>query len=396
MNMAAAGAVELLKQLIGIPSVNPEHTQDARIAGEERLSCFLAGYLEEQGFEVTWQDRETGRPNLVASYGPEQAPCTLLLEAHMDTVGVDGVPGHPFQARIEGGRLYGRGACDCKGPMAAGLAALTADALEALVGKGYRVLFAAVMGEETGNTGAMRLVQQGLRADRAIVLEPTDLSIVHAHKGALWFEVHVAGRAAHGANPEQGVNAILGMARLLDRILLRHQEDRRRLHHETLGPPTLSVGQIHGGVAVNVVPDHCMMRIDRRTLPGEDGSEILEGVEAELDALLREGLLLGGELKVLKEGPPFHTDENSELVQALGRACERAGRPARRAGSGWYSDAGPLSTVCPEVVAFGPGSIRQAHTSDEFIELESLHAGTVILSELCRELKPADAGREGA
>ena len=393
--MAAADTVELLEQLIGIPSVSPEHTPDARIAGEDRLACFLAGYLEEQGFAVSWQDRDSGRPNLLGSYGPGDAPATLLFEAHMDTVGVTGMA-DPFRPRIANGRVHGRGACDCKGPMAAGLVALSPDALDGLVGKGYRVVFAAVMGEETGNAGAIRLVEQGLRADRAVILEPTELEIVHAHKGALWFDVEVKGRAAHGSNPERGVNAILGMARLLERVQKHHEADRARLNHERLGPPTLSVGQIRGGTAVNIVPDECCARLDRRTLPGELGAEILAGVRAELDGLVREGLLLGGEVKVIKEGPPFHTDEASELVRALGRACERAGLPARLAGSGWYSDAGPLSTACPEVVVFGPGSIGQAHTCDEYIEVESLRRGAAVLSALCRELAPARAVRKDA
>ncbi|MBP7829634.1 MAG: ArgE/DapE family deacylase [Kiritimatiellae bacterium] len=391
--MAAADTVELLKQLIAIPSVNPEHTADARVAGEERLACFLAGYLEEQGFAVSWQDRDTGRPNLLASFGPEDASATLLFEAHMDTVGVEGMA-DPFRARVENGRVHGRGACDCKGPMAAGLAALTPANLDALAGKGYRVLYAAVMGEETGNAGAIRLAQQGLRADRAIVLEPTELAIVHAHKGALWFDVEVRGLSAHGSNPERGVNAILGMARLLERIQQRHELDRARLTHERLGPPTLSVGQIRGGIAVNVVPEHCVARLDRRTLPEEKSADILAGVQAELDGLVREGLLLGGEVKVIKDNPPFHTDEDSELVRALDRACRKAGAPGRHAGTGWYSDAGPLSTGCPEVVVFGPGSIGQAHTADEYIELESLRAGVAALAELCRELPPAGAGRK--
>lgn len=382
--MAAMDAVEWLAQLVQIPSVNPAHTDDAGIAGEKRLADFLAGHLKAIGFDVACEEPEHGRPNLLASYGSDQSRQTLLLEAHLDTVGVSGMRVDPFRLGRAEGRLHGRGACDCKGPMAAALAALHPPALAALNRAGWRILFAAVMGEETGNVGAERLVARGARADLAIVLEPTDLAIVHAHKGALWFEVDVHGRAAHGSNPQQGVNAILGMMHALDRIQRRCEESPVR--DALLGGPSLTVGQIRGGTAVNVVPDRCTARLDRRTLPGEDTAKILADVRAELETLGQEGKLLGYDLRVLKDGPPFHTRPDGQLVRALCAACEACGIPPRLAGAGWYSDAGPLSAVCREIVVFGPGRMQQAHTADEFIEEQSLLNGCTILTVFLNRL----------
>lgn len=384
--MAEKELVELLGQLVAIPSVNPECTDDASIAGEGRLADFLAGLLEGLGFRITWHDRASGRPNLVAFHGPGKPRRTLLLASHLDTVGVTGMTRPPFEAQVEGGRLYARGACDTKGPMAAALHAFSHETLEALAAAGYGVMFAAVMGEETGNVGAARLARSGLRVDQVIVLEPTELAVIHAHKGALWFEVEVRGTAAHGSNPEHGVNAIVGMAEVLRVLQEQIKADQQARRNPLLGSPSLSVGAIRGGSAVNVVPDRCVIQVDRRTLPEEDHQQIIERVRAGLVQLEREGRILSHQVRIMKAGAPFQTSASSRLVEALKTACTRAGVKPRTEGAAWYSDAGPLSDICSEIVVFGPGSIQQAHTADEYIDLGSLQAGCEVIRRLLRQL----------
>lgn len=377
--MVERSLAELLSELIRIPSVNPDDTDDARIAGEMRVAEFVAAFLEARGFSVDWQERESGRPNVIGSYGDERAKRTVLFEAHLDTVGVDGMTRPPFEPCVEGGRLYGRGACDDKGPMAAALHALTPRILDAAAARGTRMVFVGAMGEEKGNIGAEKLAGRGFRADHAVILEPTDLAIVHAHKGALWFELEVRGKAGHGSNPALGVNAITAMADVI-RFLHEATEGAARVCADgALGKPTVSIGGIRGGGSVNIVPDRCVIQVDRRVVPEENRAEILERIRGRLDQMTSEGRITGHEIRVLKAGEPFRTSVSSRLVEVLGAACNECGVTPRTEGAAWYSDAGALSKVCREIVVFGPGSIRQAHTADEFIELDELERGSKIL-----------------
>ncbi|MBN1269090.1 MAG: M20 family metallopeptidase [Kiritimatiellae bacterium] len=389
--MTDQGLIKLLSELVAIPSVNPRITDDGSIAGEGRMADFFAGYLERLGFAVTREFCEPGRPNVIAVRGPERPRRTLLLESHLDTVGVAGMSGAPFASRVERGRLYGRGACDTKGPMAAALWALAHTDLDALSRAGWRLIYAGTMGEETGNEGAEALAASGLRADEAVILEPTELAIIHAHKGALWFRVTVKGRAAHGSNPGRGLNAIEGMESVI--ALLREQVEReaRGLAGHTLGEPTLNIGVIRGGEAVNIVPAECSIEVDRRTLPGEDSEAVLARVRAGLQGLVAAGTIAGFEVAVMKNGRPFATRSDSSLVGRLKKSCEMSGQGSKLDGVAWYSNAGALAGVCAELVVFGPGSIVQAHTADEYIDLASLQGGAEALRRFF-ELTIADFG----
>ncbi len=382
--MADKELVNLLAQLVAIPSVNPHITTDAGIAGEAKLADFLAGYLEGLGFHIRLDDVEPGRPNLVARFGPSRPKRTLLFESHLDTVGVAGMSGRPFVARVRNGRLHGRGACDTKGPMAAALRAFSPRVLERLAGEGWQVVFAGAMGEENGNVGAMRLVKDRVRADMAVILEPTELAVIHAHKGALWVKVAGRGRAAHGSNPDRGINAVTGMVRFME--LFRSRLERKPARDPRLGRMTLNVGSMRGGTAVNIVPDACEMELDVRTLPGGDQRRLVAAMKSDLERVKREGGLTSFGIRVMKAGIPFQTSANSELVRRLKAACRTAGVTPKMEGAAWYSDAGPLSACCSQIVVFGPGSIAQAHTADEFIDLNSLQAGCSILREFLSAL----------
>lgn len=374
-----AKVVDCLQQLVALPSVNPEHTQDSAIANEFRVAEFLASHLSEKGFQIEWDRAIAERPNLIASFGPDHPTRTLLLEAHTDTVGVDGMAIPPFEPRVENGRLHGRGACDTKGPMAAALCALSTDRLERLAAAGVRILFIGAFGEEKGNIGAERLVEQGVGADAAIILEPTDLHVVHAHKGALWVELTLSGELAHSSEPAKGLNAINAMADLLRWLQARIAADCEQQGDAALGSPTLNVGRIEGGLAINIVPHHCRVEIDRRIVPGESPDDVLQPLEQHLENMKLDGRIRAYTLKVIKAGMPFITDPQAPLVRKLTQAIEKAGRLAEVTTAAWYSDAGPFGKTCKEVVVFGPGSIAQAHTKDEYIEIEELVAGQRVL-----------------
>ncbi len=388
LNMTASeqiepGLLELLQLIVRIPSVNPMDEDDPEVCGESRMGSFFAAYLRVRGFRVEEQDVEPGRPNVVGTIGPEDASRTLLVEAHLDTVSVRGMTVPPFAAEVRDGRLYGRGACDMKGPMAAFLWTLQPDLLSAIAASGKRLVVVGAMGEEQGCEGIQVLVDGGrLSADEALVLEPTELNIVHAHKGAFWVRVHVEGRSGHGSNPAGGISAIAGMTRFIER--LEKSIEDLPIESSVLGRPTLNVGKIVGGSGVNLVPGTCTIEIDRRTLPSENHAEILEGMRAELEALKTEGRITGFEIEAIKDSRAYQTATESGLIHRLSEACSDQGVTPRCAGTAWYSDAGPLAQVCSETVVFGPGSIKQAHTPDEYIDLVELQKGADILAAFLR------------
>lgn len=372
--------VQLARKLVSIPSVNPVLADDPSISGEHRMAEYLAEYLRQRGFRVDFHESMRGRPNVVGTYGPSSPKRRIIIEAHLDTQGIHGMTVPPFEGVIQDGRLYGRGACDMKGPMAAALVNLNAANLQALSSAGVQLVFIGAIGEETGNLGALELVDEGIGADEILVLEPTDLHIVHAHKGAFWFEVEVLGLAAHGSNPDKGLSAIQGMSRVID--LIYRQTAEVALRNELLGRATVNVGIIRGGTSINIVPERCVIEVDRRTLPGERSDEIIARVRAGIQELVAAGHIRGGDVRRIKEGVPFATTADSPLVRRLGRACADHRVDAVTEGAAWYSDAGPFSRTCRDVAVFGPGSIRQAHTADEFIEIAELIRGADILHSL--------------
>lgn len=378
---------DLLRDLIAIPSVNPELDGEESRRGERRLVEWLEPWFAARGFRTRRIEATPGRPNLTATAGPDDAPRTMLFESHLDTVGVDGFQGDPFAMRDDGGRLYGRGACDTKGPLAAFLAALDDDTLAAVSAAGVRLVWLGAIGEETGNLGAEEAAAAGIRADECIVLEPTEGRIVHAHKGACWFRAATRGRAAHGSDPARGDNAILKMPAVWRAIEASVAAAAEAFTHPDLGPPTVSLGTIRGGTGINIVPDRCEIQVDRRFLPGESCDGILKDLHRRLADVPG-----GVEIRLVKEGRAFHTDAQAALPRRLGAALAAAGVEPACETAAWCSDAGVLAPVCGQTVVWGPGSIAQAHTADEFIERDSLQAGTETLRRFLRHLASEPAG----
>jgi len=379
-----ADLIQLTQDLVGIPSINPILSDDPDLRGEHRMAEFLGQRLQKAGFSVSLPGNIPGRPNVMAKMGLSRPSRRLIIEGHLDTQGIHGMIVPPFEGRIEGGRIYGRGACDMKGPMAAALVNLTPTRLQQYADAGVELVFIGAVGEETGNLGAIELASSGVGADEILVLEPTDLHIVHAHKGAFWFEVEIQGLAAHGSNPSKGLNAIKAMTPVIEAI--EEQVSKSDCASKLLGRPTVNIGTIRGGSSVNIVPDRCVIQVDRRTTPGEQGSGILNSIRASLEVMVSRGIFKGFELRTIKEGVPFETGADTSLVRRLSAACEESGVKAVTEGAAWYSDAGPFSKTCREVAVFGPGSIAQAHTADEFIEIAELIKGAHIIDRFLDRL----------
>lgn len=379
--MNKCDVVSILREIVAIPSVNPALTGEPRWQGEARLADWLEEWFHQRGIRTQRVGATPGRPNLLVISGADGATKRILFESHLDTIGVEGFQGDPFDLRAENGRLYGRGACDTKGPLAAFLAVLDSEVLEALAEAGIQLLWLGAIGEETGNLGAEEAVAAGVRADKCIVLEPTGLGIIHAHKGACWFTAATTGRAAHASDPALGDNAILKMPAVWKILEEEVEEAAGHYAGHPLGRPTVSVGTIHGGTATNVVPDSCVIQVDRRLMPGETAEKVL----ADLNRRLA-GIPGGVKISLLKEGLPFHTEATAPLVEQWKQALVAAGVNPVLGGAAWCSDAGVLAQVCRETIVWGPGAIAQAHTTDEYITEGELVLAAKVIRQFLRDV----------
>ena len=369
----------LLRELIALPSVNPAFlpANDSR-AGEQRVADFLAATAAPAGLDVELHEVFPGRSNLLARLAAaRKARQRILLAPHLDTVGGDA--SEIFDPRERDGRLYGRGACDTKGSIAAMLCALIELAASPRRPGHTEIVFAGLVDEENGQLGSRALVAKGFKADLAIVGEPTRLQVATAHKGDLWLQLETRGKAAHGAQPELGRNAVHEMARIVDLFETTYAASLRQRRHSLLGSPTVSVGTIDGGSQPNIVPDQCRISIDRRTIPGETAA----GVVREIQSLLRRHKLKARLLNIRNAPcPALETNFSLPLVKKF-LASTGQTRPI---GVHYFCDAAVLAGGGIPSVVFGPGNIAQAHTADEWISLRQLEQGTRILLRFLESL----------
>ncbi len=358
-----AASVRLLRDLIALPSVNPAFHADTSLSGEHRVAGYLEGAARKAGLDTELQEVAPGRSNLLVRLSPaNEVRHRVLLAPHMDTVGE---PNYPAQLKpsVRDGRVYGRGACDTKGSVAAYFQTLLNLAKKGARPAHTEVTFVGLVDEENMQLGSRYFAKHGSKADLAIVGEPTRLEVVTAHKGDVWLQLRAVGRAAHGATPHLGENAVTEMAR----IVLALEEDyaetlAARAAHPLLGRPTVNVGRIAGGRQPNIVPAECVIAIDRRTLPGETEA----GVRQEIAALLKKKGLKAG-FDNLRTAPcePLETDASLPAVRALTRAAGRR----RTIGVHYFTDAAPIAAGGTPSVVFGPGDIAQAHTDCEWIAI---------------------------
>ena len=362
---------KLLRELIALPSVNPAFLPAKHPhAGEQRAADFLAATAAQAGLDVEFQTVAPGRANLLARLLPRgKVRQRLLLAPHMDTVDADDAQFVPVK---RGRRLFGRGACDTKGSVAAMLTALGELAKKGPRPAETEIILAALVDEEHAQAGSRGLVSSGMGADLAIVGEATRLQVVTAHKGTLWMKLETRGKAAHGSCPELGRNAVHAMARVVDLLQTAYAAQLRRHKHPLLGCATVSVGAIHGGTQPNIVPDQCSILLDRRILPGETEAS----VRREINRLLRQkGLGVSYVHDNLPPCPPLETDAKRPLVA---RFLHSIGQ-RKPAGVRYFCDASVLGHGGIPSVVFGPGDIAQAHTVDEWISLEELERGKGLL-----------------
>jgi len=386
--------VETLCDLVSLPSVNPMG-RDA--TGEEFCEYRVTEYLQ-RAFErlgLPWQRQTVGpkQDNILARLDgdipPEEGGRILMFEVHQDTVPVDGMTIPPWTPEIRDGRVYGRGSCDVKGGMASMLAALS-RLVEERPPRLPTIVMACSVNEEYGFAGASQMPKLwssgdgGLipRApDNVIVAEPTELNVVVAHRGVVRWRCHTRGRAAHSSQPDRGDNAIYRMSRVLTAMEKYARDVVPHLgRHSLVGTPTLSVGIISGGVSVNTVPDRCTIEIDRRLLPDEDPIEAWEHAKSYLaDELAREDAVDCDEPHQMLCG--LKDDLNSQLATSLSETTRLHGHRGHCIGEPYGTDAAAFSSAGIPTVVFGPGSIKQAHTADEWIAIDQLTAAADIFHQ---------------
>lgn len=383
--------VDILASLISIPSVNPMgRSADGPIYFEGRVSDWLVSFFQSLDVPCERIEVQPGRDNVIAGFHAPDSDITILLDAHQDTVPVDGMTIGPFTPEIRDGRIHGRGSCDVKGGMAAMLFAFRRLVQEQPFGA-VNVVLSCTCDEEATASGIHDLITYwsgsekskllNRKPDAAVIAEPTLLDVVVAHRGVTRFRIRTAGRACHSSDPTQGENAIYRMAKVVNAL----EEYAGRLSHTVAAHPlcgeaTLSVGRIDGGTSVNIVPDECAIEIDRRVIPGEDHQNVIDDIRTFLKKRLDFEVQFDAPWI---ESPALTDDDNSVIAEAVLASVAEVDGSHQAIGVPYGTHASRTCAAGVPSVVFGPGSIDQAHTKDEFIEIDQLEKAAEAYFRLC-------------
>jgi acetylornithine deacetylase len=378
MSVARGDAIALLRELVRIDSRNPSLAAGA--AGEGEIARTLAEILRAWGLEVELQEVAPGRPNVIAIARGAGGGRSLLFNGHMDVVDVAGMVHAPFAAEERGGRIYGRGASDMKG----GVAAMCAAAARVSGSIRGEVIVTAVVDEEWQSAGTSALLAAGIRADGAIVTEPTGLAIMPAHRGFAWIEVQVEGRAAHGSRWDIGVDAIRHAGLVLAELDRIDSDVLPQRSHPLLGRPSLHASTIEGGLGLSTYPDRCIVRIERRTIPGERGADAMREVRDACDRVRSRHPEFRAEARMLFEQPPSDVPMDAPLVGALERILHERGLSTRPLGMSAWTDAALFNEAGIPAICFGPGDMGLAHAAEEYIPIEETRTAASILEDFAR------------
>jgi acetylornithine deacetylase len=373
--------VDTLSDLVRIDSVNPDLVPGG--AGEVEIAHHIAGLLRELGMQVTLQDLKPGRMNVIGRLKGSGGGKSLLLTGHMDVVGIAEME-NPFEPVIRDGKMYGRGTDDMKCGLAAALGAIKAlrDAAVHLKGD---LWFAGVADEEYASIGTEGFVRD-YHVDAAIVNEPTDLGICRVHKGFIWYEIVVSGKAAHGSDFEGGVDAIINMGRFLTELEKLAKNQQSSLPHAVLGPPSLHASLIKGGKELSTYPDECRLQIEWRTLPGQSETSLRAELQAIINRLSAQDPAFSAHIEpVMLERQPFEISADKPLVQCVVRNAQAVlGKPPEIFGASGWTDCSLFDQAGTETLLFGPGG-DGAHAKVEWADLRSVEDAALILAKIAED-----------
>ena len=374
-HIAPGDARSLARELVRIDSRNP--TLSAGAPGEHACADALRAVLHAWGFHTDLIDVAPGRPNLVARIGTPRGGQSVMFNGHLDVVDVEGMVHPPFDAEERDGRLYGRGAADMKG----GIAAMCAAAWRASqAGTRGEIIIAAVADEEYESLGTRALLARGIRADCAIVAEPTRLAIMPAHRGFVWVEITIAGRAAHGSRYDLGIDAVRHTGLLLAELDRVETEILPQVTHSLLGRASLHASLITGGRGMSTYPDRCVLTIERRTLPGETPDDVLAEVNRACAAVRSRRADFAAEVRLLVSQGPSDVSADAPVVRELAHALEGLGESVAIKGMSAWTDAALLNAAGIPAICFGPGDISLAHAAEEYIPLDEIDRATETLA----------------
>jgi acetylornithine deacetylase len=376
MRPDAGNAVELTRLLVRVDSRNPDGVAGAPAEGE--VARALASVLEGWGFRVSLQEVVPGRPNVVARIGTPGSR-SLMFNGHLDVVGVEGMTHAPFDALTTDGRLYGRGATDMKGGVAAMCCAAWRAAQAGLAGE---VVVAAVVDEEWQSAGTKCLIDRGVRADACIVTEPTRLAIAPAHKGFTWTEVAFTGRAAHGSRYDVGIDAIRHAGLLLAELDRLDREELVLHTHPLLGHASLHASSISGGSGWSTYPDQCLMTVERRTVPGESPDDAVHEMRQALKRVTAATESVHGDVRHVFSQWPSDVPVDAPVVRSLSTAMVGVGERVSIEGLSAWTDAALLNAAGIPAICYGPGDISLAHSATEWVEEREISRATAVLERL--------------
>lgn len=380
--IAKIDVVGIASNMVKIPSYSLLENSESEVA------AYIHELLRSEGIRSELKEVEPGRTNIIAVLKGTGGGRSLMLCGHMDTVPAYGMS-DPFSGRVEAGKLYGRGSCDMKGPLAAMLAALIGIKRAGIPLKGDLV-FAGVIDEEQTGKGVEYLAKNGPFVDGAVIGEPTDMRLALGHKGLEWLKIDVFGKKVHGGNMDKGINAIAMASKLIERIYGQYTPELKRRKHPVLGHPTINIGKIEGGDQPSTVPGICTIEVDRRWIPEESLDQVYAELSAMISELHHQDPNFNAELKSyfstddLLPHKPFFTEESDPLVQSTDHALQLYQYPKieHTVFPAW-SDAGILAAyTAAKCIIMGPGNLTLAHTSEEYIETQSLEQATKIYGHL--------------
>jgi len=375
VSIAVGDAVALARALVRVDSRNPSLVPGG--PGERAVAELLAGVLTAWGFRVEMHDALAGRPNVVARIG-KPGGRTLMFNGHLDVVGVEGMTHAPWDAAEWGDRIYGRGSSDMK----SGVAAMCAAAARVAGEIDGEVIIAAVADEEYESAGTRSLIERGIRAEAAIVTEPTRLAIMPAHLGFVWIDVTTHGRAAHGSRWDLGVDAIRHAGLVLAELDRLDAEELPKRRHALLGRPSIHASMISGGTGMSTYPDKCTVRIERRTIPGETPELVQHEIEDACERAGKRRPNFRAEARVTFAQEPSDVAVDAPIVMALHSALGESNEEVRVQGMTAWTDAALLNAAGIPAICFGPGDIGLAHAAEEYVIVEEIERATRVLERL--------------
>lgn len=374
-------AVALTEALVAIDSRNPSLVPGA--PGESACAGFLHAVLQSWGFQSAMHDAAPGRPNVVARVGPT-GKSPLVLNGHLDVVGTEGMTHAPFVATTDGDRLWARGATDMKG----GVAAMCVAAARAAASGKLRseIIVTAVCDEEFESIGTRALLSDGLKATGAIITEPTRMAVCPAHKGFAWIELVFHGHAAHGSRFDVGVDAVRHAGLFLSALDAYEHATLTQRQHALIGRPSVHASTISGGSGWSTYADHCVLHVERRTIPGETGASVLAEIHDLCNTLSQQRPSFRADVRLICAQPPSDLAIGAPLTLAVSSAIERVGTtPPRVEGLSCWTDAALFNSAGIPALCYGPGDISRAHSAEEWVSRRDITEAATVLEQVCLE-----------